>query len=127
MTEWIERNGFIPIPTQSLTDDEIQVLKGILGGTGMTNDEAIGVLEDMRDAICENIPGNHSELDELREAVQMAVNALVERKTGKWIRGDAEKLTGSQRCSICHKACYKGKDSFNYCPNCGAEMDCQGD
>ena len=51
----------------------------------------------------------------------------IERKTGKWIRGDAEKLTGSQRCSICHKACYKGKDSFNYCPNCGAEMDCQGD
>lgn len=31
MTEWIERNGFIPIPTQSLTDDEIQVVKSILG------------------------------------------------------------------------------------------------
>ena len=47
---------------------------------------------------------------------------IEERKTGKWIRGDAEKLTGSQRCSICHKACYKGKDYFNYCPNCGADM-----
>lgn len=49
-----------------------------------------------------------------------------ERKTGKWIRGDAEKLTGSQRCSICHKACYKGKDYFNYCPNCGADMRGEG-
>ena len=47
---------------------------------------------------------------------------IEERKTGKWIRGDAEKLTGSQMCSICHKACYKGKDYFNYCPNCGADM-----
>ena len=47
---------------------------------------------------------------------------IEDRKTGKWIRGDAEKLTGSQRCSICHKACYKGNDYFNYCPNCGARM-----
>lgn len=31
MTEWLERNGFIPIPTRSLTDDEIQVLKSIMG------------------------------------------------------------------------------------------------
>ena len=47
---------------------------------------------------------------------------IEERKKGKWIRGDAEKLIGSQRCSICHKACYKGNDYFNYCPNCGADM-----
>lgn len=51
----------------------------------------------------------------------------IERKTGKWIRGDAEKLTGSQRCSICHKACYKGRDYFNYCPNCGARMEVEHD
>jgi hypothetical protein len=31
MTEWLERNGFIPIPERSLTDDEIQVLKSIMG------------------------------------------------------------------------------------------------
>lgn len=31
MTEWLERNGFIPIPTRSLTDDEIKVLKSIMG------------------------------------------------------------------------------------------------
>lgn len=51
---------------------------------------------------------------------------IEDRKTGKWIRGDAEKLTGSQRCSICHKACYKGKDYFNFCPNCGADMRGEG-
>lgn len=51
----------------------------------MTREEAIGVLEDIRDAICENIPGSHPELDELKEAVQMAVNALVERKKGEWL------------------------------------------
>ena len=31
MTKWLERNGFIPIPTRSLTDDEIQALKSIMG------------------------------------------------------------------------------------------------
>lgn len=31
MTEWLERNGFIPIPTQPMTDYEIQVLKSIMG------------------------------------------------------------------------------------------------
>ena len=31
MTEWLEQNGFVPIPTRSLTDDEIQVVKSILG------------------------------------------------------------------------------------------------
>ena len=31
MTEWLEQNGFIPIPTRPLTDDEIQVLKSIIG------------------------------------------------------------------------------------------------
>lgn len=51
----------------------------------MTREEAIGVLEDIRDAICDNIPGNHAELDELREAVRMATEALRERKTGNWI------------------------------------------
>jgi len=59
-----------------------------------------------------------------KEILEMLPAAdVVERKTEKWIRGDAEKLTGSQRCSICHKACYKGNDYFNYCPNCGCKME----
>lgn len=51
----------------------------------MTREDAIGVLEDIRDAICDNIPGNHAELDELREAVRMATEALRERKPGEWL------------------------------------------
>lgn len=79
----------------------------------MTREEAIGVLEDVRDAICENIPGSHPELDELKEAVQMAVNALEERKTGKWIDMDDHVM-----CSCCGATHY-GADK-NYCPNCGS-------
>lgn len=84
----------------------------------MTREEAIGVLEDVRDAICENIPGSHPELDELKEAVQMAVNALEERKTGKWIRG---------KCDQCgaHAPFWPMASTYyesDYCPNCGSDM-----
>lgn len=92
----------------------------------MTNDEAIGVLEDVRDAICENIPGNHPELDELREAVQMAVDSLHERKKGKWIQ--SEEKEGLEftfyeiHCSECGVLRKIGWTGANYCPNCGADM-----
>ena len=76
------------------------------------------------DALIEDIDGDLTDSIAEGRAIEKIMNAptIEERKTGKWIRGDAEKLTGSQRCSICHKACYKGKDYFNYCPNCGADM-----
>lgn len=67
-----------------------------------------------------------SDSEDFEKSVFIAIATdptIEERKKGKWIRGDAEKLTGSQRCSICHKACYKGNDYFNYCPNCGARME----
>ena len=89
----------------------------------MTNEIAIGVLEDVRDAICENILGNHAELDELREAVRMATEALRERKTGRWIQ---ENPVCKPYCSECKEYCF-GLHGFdytttNYCPNCGADM-----
>ena len=99
----------------------------------MTREEAIGVLEDVRDAICENIPGSHPELDELKEAVQMAVNALEERKTGKWIIQD-NPGTGWYRvvCSECDENVTSNipmigffphcEPLWDYCPNCGADM-----
>lgn len=86
----------------------------------MTKEEAIGVLEDVRDAICENIPGNHPELDELREAVQMAVDSLHERKKGKWIHNpDPMAGEGFWHCSVCGSDAY---DYTDFCPNCGADM-----
>ena len=108
----------------------------------MTNDEAIGVLEDVRDAICENIPGNHPELDELREAVQMAVDSLHERKKGKWTigvdmppmryrNGKPKKFWPSFRyCSVCGHEAFDdsdwGEQLFDWCPYCGAQMDMRG-
>ena len=82
----------------------------------MTREDAIGVLEDIRDAICDNIPGNHAELDELREAVRMATEALKERKTGIWRRAEY-----GYTCNQCGKTHLL---RTAYCPSCGAEMDC---
>ena len=81
----------------------------------MTREDAIGVLEDVRDAICDNIPGNHAELDELREAVRMATEALKERKTGIWRRAEY-----GYTCNQCGKTHLL---RTAYCPTCGAEMD----
>jgi len=81
----------------------------------MTREDAIGVLEDVRDAICENIPGSHPELDELREAVRMATEALRERKTGIWRRAEY-----GYTCNQCGKTHLL---RTAYCPTCGAEMD----
>ena len=89
----------------------------------MTREEAIGVLEDVRDAICENIPGSHPELDELKEAVQMAVNALEERKKGKWINEGIYGEGHSQcsiRCSNCDWHYIGYLDDYKFCPNCGS-------
>lgn len=38
------------------------------------------------------------------------------RKVGKWEHGQG----GYMRCSLCHKA---GSFNYNFCPNCGAEME----
>ena len=84
----------------------------------MTREEAIGVLEDVRDAICENIPGNHPELDELKEAVQMAVNALAERKKGKWLETDSHEPCW-YKCDQCGRL---SDIKEIYCPTCGASM-----
>lgn len=93
----------------------------------MTREEAIGVLEDVRDAICENIPGSHPELDELKEAVKMAANALVKCKAGKW---EQDNPFTKPRCSECGEPCF-GLHGFDYtltpfCPNCGADMRGEG-
>ena len=81
----------------------------------MTREDAIGVLEDVRDAICDNIPGNHAELDELREAVRTATEALRARKTGIWRRAEY-----GYTCNQCGKTHLL---RTAYCPTCGAEMD----
>lgn len=50
-------------------------------------------------------------------------SAQPERKSGKWVRGDAEKLTCSARCSICQNRVYEERSPYKFCPNCGAKME----
>ena len=78
----------------------------------MTNEEAIGWLESLE------------RLDKEQDvALAMAIEALQERKTGKW-----EYFNLLRTCSVCRNTTGE-KDDFNdwlpnkYCPNCGAKME----
>lgn len=42
---------------------------------------------------------------------------VVEVKRGKWIKRHNERI-----CSKCRFIYYNSNDDFNYCPNCGADM-----
>lgn len=46
-------------------------------------------------------------------------DAKAERKTGKWI--DVRDCCGEFLCSNCHET--NINNFYNYCPNCGAEME----
>ena len=57
-------------------------------------------------------------------AINMAIEALQERKTGKWIRVDSNTF----KCSKCgnflnFRGLNAGRGDANYCPNCGAKME----
>ena len=98
----------------------------------MTRDEAIEILRYLPINI-----GRQNGKHLIQEAMNMAIEALKERKHGKWIDGlDVPKeererqpyvyLHGEKYCSVCYKEAYfdadYGQQLFNYCPNCGAEM-----
>ena len=61
-----------------------------------------------------NFAGNHSALKAL---INMQPTIEPERKNGKWIYTPTEPL--GYTCSVCKK----GSCRFNFCPNCGAEME----
>ena len=51
-----------------------------------------------------------------------------ERPQGEWIYNqyDENARIGNWHCSFCHNICYEMKlahDNYNFCPNCGAEME----
>ena len=55
----------------------------------------------------------------------MQSNGLVEQKHGRWMEFNI-----MMTCSVCDKDWYyddNNCDEFNYCPNCGAKMDGDGD
>lgn len=54
-------------------------------------------------------------------ALKMAIEALKERKTGKWEIYVISMLDGEGcRCSECG---FEGAPYWHYCPNCGAKME----
>lgn len=85
----------------------------------MIKEEAIEILSDMRAEY--NIFSGDEEATRYH-ALSWAIQALNERKTGKW---DTEIMTvhGHKSaifaCSVCGEESY---DEYDFCPNCGAEM-----
>lgn len=47
------------------------------------------------------------------------VPTIESRAKGKWIKGDMFE------CDQCHHRMIVGDGAYNYCPNCGAEMECE--
>ena len=59
--------------------------------------------------------------DEYGEPIEMAIEALKERKTGKWVR-QTDDYHDYYECENCGIAV--GLDDVkNYCPKCGAKME----
>ena len=78
----------------------------------MTKIEALKILDE--------IPTIGEQVD----ALEMAIEALEERKTGKWIYLNSN----SFKCSLCgnflnFNGVNAGRGDANYCPNCGAKME----
>lgn len=94
----------------------------------MTNEEAIGHLLTII-----VYSENDGYTDKAREALNNAIEALQERKTGKWIRNDCQPVQPAgyltYHCSVCGREIsskYHGKismlESFPFC-HCGAKME----
>lgn len=84
----------------------------------MTRNEAIRWLELIEKKY---IHGGDESYDKARkEALHMAIEAL-ERKHGVWL---GKPLGGysTVQCSVCRSAFLENSGRWNYCPNCGADM-----
>lgn len=68
--------------------------------------------------------GDGSPDGRLLEAIDVAIEALQERPTGKWIMhmDDLFSEESTMECNQCHEHQPLTIDD-NYCPNCGARMD----
>ena len=99
----------------------------------MTNEEAIKLIDDR---MCFG-RGRWSEhhrpvIDEYWQAGEMAIKALEQPKTGKWIKYEQEfMLEGSlgtvqktvRECSVCTAKIAGMVGIMNFCPNCGVKME----
>ena len=73
----------------------------------------LAAMKDLFDAI---------EIDGMINGLKTAPTVdAVEVVHGRWVKRGNEK-----KCSICKFIYYSNNDDFNYCPNCGAKMDGDG-
>ena len=79
----------------------------------MTREEAKSRLE----WICKNHKCLSLESKHCYEALNKAIEALENQKTGNWIEYKTDKL--NFLCSKCH---FFSNKNYKYCPNCGAKM-----
>lgn len=96
----------------------------------MTKEDAIQELRDMLNGDIDEYGEEGSEYT--CEAVEMAIEALQERKTGKWIKRHYVCEDGKLDTFICsecrYECCYDAEtgvsaDDYKYCPDCGAKME----
>lgn len=61
----------------------------------------------------------------IKEKIESLPSIRPTRKKGKWIRVNPlqENDGGAFMCSICRSGDWDIKDSYSFCPNCGAEME----
>lgn len=103
---------------------------------GVTKEEAIESLEAQRDCIILSCHGGchgGKECDEcdfmyakgtmgtMRQALDMAITALKERKIGKWIKQNP--MVDTEECSECGWNIVSEELETPYCPYCGAKME----
>ena len=62
----------------------------------------------------------------LDEALSLAIDALKERKTGKWVAAQKDGCVtysnAYRQCTSCNERVFLG-NTMRYCPNCGAKME----
>lgn len=88
----------------------------------MTKEDAIRWLEDIHrrfNPTRENLENEGGDVH--LQALDMAIEALQDRPTGRWIDYSDE---GYVECPFCHSAtnCDENKDELHFCFSCGARM-----
>lgn len=94
----------------------------------MTREEARNILENKScvdcAAMCAYPLENPEGCCEYADAIRMAIKALQEQKTGKWIGGE------HGFCTCCgHEGCASDiwdRCTYTFCPNCGAKLEVEG-
>lgn len=99
----------------------------------MTNEEAVEKLKILKEDYWDGDGyGHESKLyDDTVVALDMAIQALEERKTGRWewVQYESKPNFGNWHCSVCRRIISGAMTmknpvfSYKYCPECGARME----